>query len=95
MGELRREEDDVIPLGGILGRSRRRAQDALAPVAVDGVPQALGRHKGEPAITATVRLPHGKAHGWVIHALATLEDPLKLLLGLDGLHGRRPSRRRR
>lgn len=86
MRSLGREEDHVVSVQGKTALPRRLAQDALAAVAVHGIPKTLRRDEGDPCGVALVELSHSDAQERIVEPLPAREDLLKIALGFDGLH---------
>ena len=80
-----REENDVVPLDRKIHGARRLPQNPLAPVAKDGVAQALCRHERDPP-RRVPRGEHADAEEGVVESPPPREDPLEVTSGLDGPH---------
>ena len=63
-----REENDVEAVPGEPARPRRLAQDALAPVPEDRVPQSLSSDEGDPSRDALVARRHSYAQETLVVA---------------------------
>lgn len=90
MRGMSRKEYDVRSFHGHTARARRLPQYPLASIAKNGVTQTLCRDEGD--FTGSIRNPlvnakYGHPHERVTVPSSAREDLLKLLLGLDGLHG--------
>ena len=83
---VRREENHVVAIGGKRGGARGLTQDALAPVPKDGVSKALRCNEGDPTRIAFVERCYSDSQKGVVVPSPLREDPLKISLGLDGLH---------
>ena len=85
-----RKEQHTSSFHGHAARPRGLPQYPLAPVAKDRIAQTLRGHKGNLASIirqALVNAKYGHPHERVTVSSSAREDLLKLLLGLDGLHG--------
>ena len=85
-----RKEYDMRSFHGHIARARRLPQYPLASIAKNGVTQTLCRDEGDFAgfVRHTlVNAKYGHPHERVTVPSSAREDLLKLLLGLDGLHG--------
>ena len=86
MSQVRREENDVVSVSRKVCHSRRLSEDALASIPKDGIAKPFCRNEGDPSRAAFVKAKHANAQEGVVESLPAREDPLKISLGLDGLH---------
>ena len=86
MCAVRGKHQYIGPIFRKTAHTRGLPQHPFAPIAKDGVTQAFGSNKCHPAVDVLVTLKHGYAHKRASIPSSAREDPLKILLGLDGLH---------
>lgn len=82
-----REENHLISTERKACLPCRGAKHALAPVATHGVAKPLGGNESNAAPPTFLDGAHGEPHETMVEPLTALKDLLKILLGLDGLHG--------
>lgn len=86
MSPRRGKEKNVIAVPGKPAQTRRLAENALAPVPEDGIAEPLRGDEGDTGGCALVARCHANSQELVIEPPPAREDPLKISLGLDGLH---------
>ena len=82
-----REENHLISTERKASLLRRGAKHALAPVATHGVAKPFGGYESNAAPSTLLDGTHGEPHESMVEPLTALKDLLKILFGLDGLHG--------
>jgi len=83
----RREEDNLVALDGQLTGTRGFSQHTLGAVADHGISQPFGSSEGDPSrIAFADTITYNHANQRMVEPLPLSKHPLKVLMGLDGLH---------
>ena len=86
MSVLGGEENYIVAIYRKFTAAGGLTENPLAPVPKDGVSKPFGRSESNPCMIALACLGHANPQERAVQPLSTREDPLKFLLGFDGLH---------
>ena len=87
MGVLGGEENHIVAIYRKFADTCGFTKNPFAPVPKDGIAKPFRRDEGDPCMIALVCRCHANPQERAIHPLSIRKDPLKFLLGFDGLHG--------